>query len=162
MSAIGTKKGGFVITGRKMLAAMIGFFGVIIAVNSVFLYFAIDSWPGLTTDRAYVEGLEYNRVLEAAAEQTSRGWTTDLRYDAEDSYLRVAFRGPQGGPLHGLEPLARVDRPLGDTEPVIARLHEVAPGRYEAALPVLVAGRWSVSVAVDERYRMVYELWVTP
>ena len=41
------------ITGRMVLVGLLTFFGVVFAVNGVFVYFALDSWPGLTTEAAY-------------------------------------------------------------------------------------------------------------
>ena len=61
------------ITGWTVFYGMVAFFGVIIAVNLTFVYFALDSWPGLTTQHAYEEGIAYNKTLEQAAAQLIAG-----------------------------------------------------------------------------------------
>ncbi|MBT3306984.1 MAG: nitrogen fixation protein FixH, partial [Alphaproteobacteria bacterium] len=57
--------GGQSITGRMVLIWLLAFFGTIFAVNAVLVFFALSSWPGLTTDKAYEEGIAYNRTLDA-------------------------------------------------------------------------------------------------
>jgi len=37
------------ITGRMVLFGLVAFFGVVFAVNGTLIYFAIDSWSGLST-----------------------------------------------------------------------------------------------------------------
>ena len=61
------------VTGRHVLMMMLGFFGVIFAVNGVFAFLAIDTFTGLETEQAYLKGLDYNRTLTAAAEQRTTG-----------------------------------------------------------------------------------------
>ena len=56
------------VTGRKALWVLLGFFGVILAVNATFVYLAVSSFSGLETDNAYVKGLNYNTTLSRAAE----------------------------------------------------------------------------------------------
>jgi len=36
------------VTGRRVLIWLVAFFGVVIAVNMAFVYFALNTWPGLT------------------------------------------------------------------------------------------------------------------
>ncbi len=37
------------ITGRAVLFGLLAFFGVVFAVNGALIFFALDSWSGLTT-----------------------------------------------------------------------------------------------------------------
>lgn len=164
MTATNADRPRFIVTGRTVLACMLGFFGVIFAVNGVFLYFAIDTWPGLANDRAYVEGLDYNRVLEAAAEQRALGWTSTVTYrDGEaGSIVAVSLAGPDGEPLSSRRPTISLLRPLGAGEPVDLAAHEASPGVYETVVPALEPGRWRVTVRVGDLYIINHELWVTP
>ena len=65
-------------TGRHMLAIIVSFFGVIIAVNMTLVYFAVQSWSGLVVKNSYVASQKFNKTLEKAALQRARGWTSAL------------------------------------------------------------------------------------
>ena len=45
------------LTGKTVLIGFLAFFGLIFAVNGAFVYFALDSWPGLRYDSAAEAGL---------------------------------------------------------------------------------------------------------
>ena len=101
------------ITGWTVFYGMVAFFGVIIAVNLTFVYFALDSWPGLTTQHAYEEGIAYNKTLEQAAAQNEMGWTSRVALGAPmpkgGRVLGVIMQGPDG-PLTGRRGLGRRNR----------------------------------------------------
>lgn len=164
MSTIDMTSRPFIITGRKVLLGMIGFFGVIFAVNGVFLYFAMKSWPGLTTDKAYVEGIEYNQVLEAAEQQQALGWISAIEYRTVDGHgvIRVLLSDRDLQPIDGAEPYITLTRPVGSDTSMTVSAIAVEPGIYDAILPALNDGRWRVTVRVDEIYTLHHDLWLTP
>ena len=57
-------KGSFKITGWHVLFSVIAFFGVITAVNAVMISYAVKSFPGEDQKKSYMQGLQYNKVLE--------------------------------------------------------------------------------------------------
>lgn len=63
------------LTGRHVLLMVIAFFGVIIAVNTVFIYFAVDSFRGEDVKGSYRQGLDYNQRIEARSNEQTLGWT---------------------------------------------------------------------------------------
>lgn len=164
MSTMSLPQRQFTITGRKVLLMMVAFFGVIFAVNGVFLYFAIDSWPGLTSDKAYVEGLQYNQVLESAERQAAVGWTSSLAVETRDggSAIRVTMTDASGDMLSGLKPMLSILRPVGQPDPILVAAHEVHPGVYETLMPTLEAGRWSIAVQVGDEYLLNHDIWLKP
>ena len=99
------------VTGRMVLMGPLGFFGIVFAANGALVFFALESWPGLGTDRAYEEGVAYNRTLEAAREQSGRGWVSALAY--EGGAVRVRLAGPGGAPVTGLDARITFCRPVG-------------------------------------------------
>ncbi|MEZ5776152.1 MAG: FixH family protein [Hyphomicrobiaceae bacterium] len=62
------------LTGRHVLMMLIAFFGVIFAVNGVFLYAAISTFDGTDTSSAYQKGIDYNTTIAESEEQARRGW----------------------------------------------------------------------------------------
>ena len=151
------------VTGRKVLIWLLTFFGVIMAVNAAFVYFALNSWPGLSTNRAYVDGLAYNKTLEAARLQHEKGWKSHLELGA-DELLRVQFSDKSGALITGLSPVARVIRPTHEGEDRLLSLIETGPGIYTAPVIGLAAGRWKVELRVSEgeeqRFFIVHKLKV--
>ena len=65
------------LKGWHVLLIMLGFFGVMFAVNGVFLYHAITSFPGEDVKKSYVQGLNYNQTLSARASQADLGWRAE-------------------------------------------------------------------------------------
>ena len=62
---------GFRIRGWHVLAAMCAFFGVIIAVNAVFMTAALRTFPGEVSITPYEDGLAFNRQLAQQARPSS-------------------------------------------------------------------------------------------
>ncbi|MEZ5812522.1 MAG: FixH family protein [Rhizobiaceae bacterium] len=68
-------------TGLHMLAALVTFFGVIIAVNLVMASFATRSWTGLVVKNSYVASQTFNDTVAAMREQDELGWQGKLSLD---------------------------------------------------------------------------------
>lgn len=164
MNTMSMEQPHFTITGRKVLFAMLAFFGVIFTVNGVFLYFALNTWPGLTSDKAYVEGLDYNQVLEAAERQNVVGWQSAVTITPNESgsLVTLTLLDAAGDALTKQGPILNITRPVGQPEPIAIAAHETSPGVYESRMPTLEAGRWHVIVQVGTDYRLDHEVWIKP
>jgi nitrogen fixation protein FixH len=150
------------ITGRMVLFGFIAFFGVIAAVNGVFMYLALSTWPGLTTEDAYKKGIAYNHTLDEAAQQKKLGWVSAVKLDA-DGGLQVTMTARDGSPLDGANVEAALSRPLGDETVEKMALSETAPGQYAARFPAPQPGRWKADIFVTRNkdlYRMRHEVMV--
>jgi nitrogen fixation protein FixH len=55
--------------GRTVLFWFLGFFGVCIAVNGIFVYKAVSTFKGVVAEDAYQIGLHYNDILKEARER---------------------------------------------------------------------------------------------
>lgn len=132
------------IRGWHVLAAMLGFFGIVIAVNAAFIVFAVRSFPGEDVRRSYLQGLHYNETLSARRMQSALGWQANasLEQSGDGAALAVTLRARDGAPLTHASlsgnlqwPTdARLDRTLV-FEPAgagryVARLHDLTPGRW--------------------------------
>lgn len=137
--------------GRWIPWAIVAFFGVVAAVNLVMIWLAISTWPGLETDRAYEEGLAYNRTLEAKARQDALGWQGEITgkmtrgFEAE---LTLRVNDADGAPLTGAVAVVRLLRPTSEGHDLIADLHELGAGSYRAAVTLPLAGIWDAEVTV--------------
>ena len=152
------------ITGRTVLFGMVAFFGVVIAVNLAFVYFALDSWPGLGVEKAYEKGLAYNQTLAAADAQARLGWRSEIEVGRESVTVRML--DAEGAPLAGLGVAIDFQRAVAEGHDVHAALRETAPGTYVADVALPFAGRWNAEVRAtapgerQPRYRIVHELTV--
>ena len=130
------------LTGRHVLAMVVGFFLLIFAVNGVFVYVSLSSHPGTTTRDAYREGLEYNRVLERAERQQALGWRSEVLQEGGTVRLRV--RDATDAAVRGLVGNVHAGRPASASEDRTLATVETAPGTYEAEGPPFGPGRWTV------------------
>ncbi len=158
------------ITGRMVLVGLLAFFGVVFAVNGIFAYLAMDSWPGLTTEAAYEQGLAHDQFLAEAEAQTQRGWHSDLTIAplAEGNGQRVTARmtGKDGSALESLTVTVMLIRPVGDETAFTAVLNHQGGGFYQADVALPHRGRWRAEIialgADSTAYRMVYDVMVMP
>jgi nitrogen fixation protein FixH len=134
------------IAGRHVLWGLIGFFGVIFAVNAIFVYAAEKTFSGGDTSDPYRKGLDYNATLRAAERQAERGWQTDLAYDGKTGRLALTFVDKSAQPIAGLAINARLSRPATDKEDRRIAMVETSPGVY-AATVTLAPGLWVLSLA---------------
>lgn len=132
------------ITGRHVLYGMLAFFGVIFAVNAVFVYYARTTWTGLETENAYQKGLSYNDNIRAAGSQHVLGWQVpDIRLAAVGE-VQAMFVDRHKQPLNGLTVTAVVRRPVSSAFDQTVALTELGEGKYAGRLPPLSAGQWQV------------------
>jgi len=162
-----TQGRGSEITGRHVLFGVVLFFGVIIAVNAVFLTLAIGSFPGERQKKSYLQGRQYNAVLEERAAQAERGWRAVIeggeRLVAADAVLAVRVLDRAGAPVRGLDLAAVIARPATDAASLNVALVHDRNGLYRAALGPIDPGAWDVVIsgadAADRRFEAERRLW---
>lgn len=155
------------LSGRHVLFALLGFFGVMVAVNATFLYFALTTFNGVETPDAYRRGLQYNQVLAEAESQQALGWQGALRLDPRR--IELSLRDAAGRPVSGVTAAARIGRPATDRLDAEVALTEVGAGLYVAELSRLAEGAWIADVAVRRLsledatlWRKRERLWLRP
>ncbi len=142
MTARAVKKP-FRVTGWHVLFSVVAFFGVVIAVDSLFLVLAYRSHPGQVSVTPYEDGLAYNRAVAQRRAQAAMGWTATAATDARGVVVEVA--DAQGQPVSGLKLTGLLRRPATEAGELPLKFEEAAPGRYRApAKPA--AGAWDVHV----------------
>ena len=129
-------------TGRHMLAVMLAFFGVIIAVNLTMATFARTSWSGLVVQNTYVASQQFNARAEEGRRQAELGFAPALAVEA--GMLRFSLTDKEGRPVRLTDGIATLRRPVGDADDATVAL---APrgAALEAALDV-ADGAWIVEV----------------
>ncbi|MEZ5855132.1 MAG: FixH family protein [Hyphomicrobiaceae bacterium] len=165
-----------VLTGRHVLAIVVGFFALILAVNIVLLYQAISTNSGLVAQEPYRKGLDYNSRIKESDLQSKLGWQS--RVDAAmTGAVTFAVRDRDAKPVSGLAVAAELGRPASARQDHAFTLKETEPGLYVAQLSPLGAGNWVLKIdawdgeAARRRapgetptptYRLKRRLWLKP
>lgn len=147
MSDTATKTG-FRITGWHVLAAVTGFFAVVIAADVSFAVMAYRTFPGEVSVTPYEDGLVYNRKIAQLAAQEKLGWRATAA--AEAGAVVLTFRDRGGDPLSGLTVTAKLERPATESGRLTPRFRETAPGRYEADIG-RERGAWDLTADARDR-----------
>jgi len=121
----------------------------VFAANAALVYFALQSSPGLVSDRPFEEGRTYNREIAAAAAQDELGWTAKLdaptrAFITSPVFFEVTDRA--GAPVTGLTIDLRVWRPVEAAPDIRIRLEEQHPGQYGAELALPLPGQWQLDL----------------
>lgn len=156
------------ITGRMVLIGFIVFFGVIGTVNGIFMYLALQTWPGLTTDDPYQKGLAYNDTLADGERQTALGWRSSVMLSdggaGQPRAVAVTVTGKDGTPLQGLDVAVTFERAVGTPYTTVVVLRETMPGAYTGLVIAPLMGRWQADVTAKStdgaHYRMMHEVTV--
>lgn len=127
-------------TGRHMLAIIVGFLVVVIAVNLVMARFAITTFGGTVVDNSYVASQKFNRWLDEAQAQSTLGWR--LTADRSGDHAVVSFSGAPDVQIDGT-----AIHPLGRLPSMTLHFGRTARGRFRS-LEQLPAGRWRLEFRV--------------
>lgn len=96
------------LTGWHVLACLIVFFGVTVAVNIYFTVVAVRSFRGEDVPRSYRQGLEYNQTLDARDAQTASGWGAKVNVTNNDQTLLVRIENKDGVAPAGVTVIGRM------------------------------------------------------
>jgi nitrogen fixation protein FixH len=141
------------LTGRKVLAILLAFYGTVAAADAVLFVSATRTWSGLEVASPYRAGQLYNEELRHAREQDALGWRLDLSAvrlpsAAEAATVTVILADDGGKPLRGKALHARFERPTDKRRDVDVDLVEVSAGTYAARAEPVSRGQWDLVVEV--------------
>ena len=131
------------IKGGHVLAMLLAFFGVIIAVNMVMAYFANATWSGLVVKNGYVASQEFNGNLARAKAQEALGWDVGLTVDPGS--VKVTFTDAAGKRIDTLNLTGKLQRTVTDKEDQVLTFGWMGSGVYSAPAR-LAPGLWEVEI----------------
>lgn len=149
-------------SGRFVLIMVLSFFGVVCAVDGLFVYLALRSYSGVVTEQPYEKGLAYNDTIEQAEQQNSLNLIS--RGDYRDGTLTVSLKTSQGIPVSGAKVRARIVRPVQDGYDFDVSMKEQGEGLYSATIKTPLPGIWIARTEASwdrQTYRMVTK-FITP
>ena len=153
---------GFELRGWHVLAGLLAFFAIVIAVDVGFAIQAYRTFPGEVSATPYEDGLQFNQTLAQRAEERSLGWQAKIQATVLGAgsnpgsgrvRLLVTIKDAAGRPVRGLKLSGRLERPATEAGRVEPRFTETAPGVYEGRAPE-TPGAWDLTLnAVDSTGR---------
>lgn len=155
------------LRGHHVLGALLGFFGVVFAVNGYFLYSALATHTGVVAVEPYRKGLAYNERIAADERQSKLGWVTDVKASLDGGFT-VSVRDASGQPVVRQRVGATIGRPSTDRFDRRLVLQESEPGDYVAAMQPLPPGGWIAQIEIrpsegaETVYRLRRRLWLMP
>jgi nitrogen fixation protein FixH len=113
-------------TGRHMLASLIAFFGVIIAVNLTLAYLANATWSGLIVKNGYVASQSFDDDLARSKAQDAMGWSVVLSHS--NDRVRFTFSDSARQKIAGLVITGRLGRPVTSRDDQVLVFSDVGAG----------------------------------
>lgn len=135
------------LSGRGVFFWLLGFFGIIIAVNVWFIMASVRTFSGEDEQEPYLQGVQYNQTLARRAAQRVLNWEatiTSTRAGADRVQVRVLLRHQDGSPVTGLTLTGELRHPSDEGRDRPAALKEIAPGAYEATVNGISPGAWDM------------------
>ncbi len=156
------------LKGKHILYTLLGFFGVIFAVNGYFLYSALVTLPGEERGATYEAGLHYNATLASERAQDALHWSHKSEL-LPGGRIAISISDAEGAPVAGLVVEGRLDRPASSKSGGNLIFRETGTGRYEAASSEASPGAWVFAFLAQKPrpggdpaiYRAKERLWIS-
>ncbi|MDD9911405.1 MAG: FixH family protein [Ahrensia sp.] len=150
----------FRFTGWHMLACMLSFFGVIIAVNFTMAFMASGTWTGLVVKNSYVASQNFNGELLRAQEQAKSGLRSHMSYLDDELAFQITDR--DGETIFPTRAQIWIGRPAFEQQDQTLTAKCSAVGKCTAPVE-LAGGNWQIrleAVLQDMTYRRDARLFV--
>lgn len=154
-------------TGRHILIALLVSFGAVLVINGYFVILAERTYPGEDVQHPYLQGLDYNRTLQAHARQTALGWhaTISGTRDANGTAaITVTLTDKRGTPLSGVKLDGILRHPMDEERDRTIVFVAEGGGIYTGRIPHASPGSWDVIVtnraATGMPFRAERRIWL--
>ncbi|MFT3723300.1 MAG: FixH family protein [Hyphomonadaceae bacterium] len=123
---------------------VVGFFAVTIALDSLFVVWAIQTFPGEQVKNSYVLGLDFNHEVARRKAQEQLGWVAEIGVRDEPArMLVVRVKEAGAAAVTGLKIMAST-HVAGQASAQALALAEQLPGEYVAPLDLPSGARLEV------------------
>jgi nitrogen fixation protein FixH len=144
---------GFRLNGRMVLVIFCSFFGIIFAVNAVFMHFAFSTFGGIDKAGAYRANFLMTREIAAAEKQDKLGWTVNgsiKRTGASQARIEIAAKDRNGHYVDIKSIEAELRRPADQRQDGAVHLKPVGMGRYAGEATHVGPGNWLFVVTIHD------------
>ena len=136
------------LTGKHVLFCLLGFFGVVFAVNGVLVKAATSTFGGVETSSSYKAGLMFEQDVARAAQQEALHWKISgklSRNSAGDAVIDISARDAKDLPLTGLAVRARLAHPANERLDHSMSLNGIGAGQFHGEVHAQ-PGQWELIV----------------
>ena len=136
------------LTGKHVLFWLLGFFGVVFAVNAVMVKAATSTFGGVETSSSYKAGLMFEQDVARAERQDALHWRIDgklIRDSTGAAVLDISVRDAKDTPLTGLTAQARLVHPANERLDHVIVLGRTTAGQFHGTAQTQ-PGQWELIV----------------
>jgi nitrogen fixation protein FixH len=136
------------LTGRAVLLWLVGFFGVVFAVNGILVQAATSTFSGMETSSSYKAGLMFKDNVESAERQDALHWQVEgklVRDAAGEAVLDLSARDARGQALAGLTAQAHLAHPADAQLDQAIPLKSIGAGAFRGEAQAK-PGQWELIV----------------
>jgi nitrogen fixation protein FixH len=136
------------LTGKHVLLCLLGFFGVVFAVNAVLVKAATSTFGGVETSSSYKAGLMFEQEVARAGQQDELQWQVAgklTRDKAGEAVLDISARDARGAALAGITARARLAHPADERLDHVIALERTNAGRFHGETQAQ-PGQWELIV----------------
>ncbi len=139
------------LTGRHVLLMVIAFFGVMLVANVIFIRAAVTTFPGVSEEKSYFQGIHYNDTLAERDAQSRLGWAAEVMEVARDGEGgRIVIRMVKDdAALTNLALTGVLKRPAHSTEDQDLAFNPLGEGLYEAEVAAFGPGAWDMALRAE-------------
>lgn len=136
------------LTGKHVFMCLLGFFGVVFAVNAVMVKAATSTFGGVETSSSYKAGLMFGQDVARAGQQDALHWKVGgkLSHDnAGETALDITVLDARDVPLTGLTAFARLAHPADERRDHTISLNGTGVGKFHGEVQAQ-PGQWELIV----------------
>jgi nitrogen fixation protein FixH len=136
------------------------FFGIVIAVNTYYIYISQKTWRGVVTENSYKKGLNYNQTIAEVKKQKELGWKTKIKFTNQKNQigiLQVFLSDKNGKEIKDANVKVKLLRPTQIGFDFEENL-EFRNKNYQKKIVFPFAGQWDFEIIVlknDEVFQQV-------
>ena len=112
-------------------------------------YLSVHTMPGVVTDKAYEEGIAYNKAIAAGTQEKTLGWRGDIGF--ADNTVSYTLTDAQGNPVNEATVHVWLIRPVQGGMDQNLNLKAEGNGRYSAAVTLPARGVWDIRVSATKQ-----------
>ena len=146
------------LTGLKVLAWVVGFFGIVFAANGIMIHYAVSTFRGLDEKNPYTTGLTYNDQIAAEKAQDQRGWKVDFtvrRLVGGQSEIAIQQQDRAGAATAALKVLAYFEHPADRNRDLSVPVEDFGGGVFRHKLEI-APGAWDLVIEMQQGGEQVF------
>ena len=154
------------LTGGKVLAITVAFFAVMLIADGAGVYFALDTFPGLSETKPYEKGLKYNQTLRKRTELRDRGWQLGVAVlpAAKTREILITLKDGDNLPLSGIVSRVVLKHPVDSRRDIPLDFNDRENGDYALLLDPAIRGQWLLEITLTdqrgETFLVEREIWL--